>query len=140
MKLRKNLLPTLFLVPLLLTLFKTQIFASPFSNKSPFNSSICDLKTTEEKLWIDHVSWTRSFIVSDLASLDDKGAVLERLLKNQDDIGNSLKPFYGETAGNELAALLREHIEIGGKVIAAAQANNKEDLEKYNKSWYENTN
>ena len=43
---------------------------------------------SERKLWIDHVTWTRSSIVSDLASLEDKSDVLERLLKNQEDIGN----------------------------------------------------
>lgn len=48
----------------------------------------------ERKLWMDHVLWTRSFIVSDLDSLEDKGPVLERLLKNQDDIGSSIKPYY----------------------------------------------
>ena len=75
----------------------------------------------ERQLWIDHVSWTRNFIVSDIASLEDKNIVLERLLKNQDDIGNSIKPYYGEDAGNKLSALLREHIELAGKVLEAAK-------------------
>jgi hypothetical protein len=104
----------------------------------PVTKATCDLRTNEKRLWIDHVLWTRSFIVSDLASLPDKEAVLQRLLKNQDDIGNSIKPYYGEEAGNKLAKLLREHIEIAGKVVASAKANNKADLEKYNKLWYAN--
>lgn len=37
---------------------------------------------SERRLWIDHVSWTRNYIVSDLSSLEDKSYVLERLLKN----------------------------------------------------------
>ena len=82
--------------------------------------------------------WTRSFIVSDLASLEDKDPVLKRLLKNQDDIGNSIKPYYGEEAGNALSKLLREHIEIAGQVVDAAKNDNKDDLEKYNKLWHEN--
>lgn len=93
---------------------------------------------SERKLWIDHVTWTRSFIVSDLASLEDKSDVLERLLKNQEDIGNSIKPYYGEEAGNKLTTLLKEHIELAGQVTDAAKNNNKNDLEKYNKLWYEN--
>ena len=103
-----------------------------------FNKSMCELKMAERKLWMDHVSWTRSVIISSIASLEDSGPVLERLLKNQDDIGNSIKPFYGEEAGNKLAALLREHIELAGKVLDAAKASNKDDLDKYNKLWYEN--
>ena len=92
----------------------------------------------ERKLWIDHVSWTRNFIVSDIASLEDKNVVLERLLKNQDDIGNSIKPYYGEDAGNKLAALLREHIELAGEVLEAAKNKDSKALEKNNKLWYEN--
>lgn len=104
----------------------------------PCNKAICDLKMAERQLWIEHVLWTRDFIISDIESLEDKDAVLERLLKNQDDIGNSIKPYYGEEAGNKLAALLREHIELAGQVVDAAKAGNKADLEKYNKLWYEN--
>lgn len=92
----------------------------------------------ERKLWIDHVSWTRNFIVSDIASLEDKNVVLERLLKNQDDIGNSIKPYYGDDAGNKLSALLREHIELAGKVLEAAKSKDSKALEKNNKLWYEN--
>jgi len=107
-------------------------------NVIPLNNSIINLKMDERKLWIDHVSWTRSFIISDLASLPDKDVVLQRLLKNQDDIGSSIKPYYGEEAGNKLSKLLSEHISIGGQVVDAAKSNNKIDLDKYNKLWYKN--
>lgn len=105
-----------------------------------YNKATCDLRMAERRLWIDHVLWTRSFIVSDLASLEDKGDVLERLLKNQDDIGNSIKPYYGEDARNKLAKLLREHIELASQVVDSAKRGNKADLEKYNKLWYNNAN
>jgi len=104
----------------------------------PLNNSIINLKMDERRLWIDHVSWTRSFIVSDLASLPDKDVVLQRLLKNQVDIGASIKPYYGEEAGNKLSKLLREHITIGGQVVDSAKSNKKADLDKYNKLWYKN--
>lgn len=104
----------------------------------PSNQATCHLRMEERKLWIDHVLWTRSFIVSDLAQLEDKGPVLERLLKNQDEIGNSIKPYYGEEAGNKLASLLKTHIELAGQVTDAAKTGNKADLEKYNQLWYAN--
>lgn len=136
-KVLRNLL-SLFLLALILVPFKSQALECTYSKDIPFNKAACNLRMVQGKLWIDHVSWTRSFIVSDLSSLEDKGPVLERLLKNQDDIGNSIKPYYGEEAGNKLAALLREHIELAGKVTDAAKNGNKDDLEKYNKLWYEN--
>lgn len=62
----------------------------------------------------------------------------ERLFKNQDDIGNAIKSFYGEEAGNKLASLLREHIALAGQVTDAAKSGNNADLKKYNKLWYDN--
>lgn len=98
----------------------------------------CELMMAEQKLWIDHVLWTRNFIISDLASLEDKEMVLDRLLQNQDDIGDSIKSYYGEEAGNQLSKILREHIVLAGQVVDAAKSGNKTDLEKYNKLWYQN--
>lgn len=47
----------------------------------------------------------RQFIVDsayDLPSLDQTS---ERLLDNQEDIGNAVKPYYGEKAGDQLTKL-----------------------------------
>lgn len=90
------------------------------------------------KLWIDHTIWTRSYIVSALADLKDKDQVLTRLLQNQKDIGNAIKPYYGEAAGNKLGELLTEHIVLAGKVVDAAKSGNKTKLKKYNTEWYRN--
>lgn len=132
------LLTFLLSFTLLITPYKVQCAEDKSSKETCFSKSQVDLKMAERKLWSDHVLWTRNFIISDLASLQDKDAVLQRLLKNQDDIGNSIKPYYGDEAGNKLAKLLREHITIAGQVVDAAKSGNKQDLEKYNKAWYEN--
>lgn len=134
-----TVLVTLLLsLTLLMTPYKVQCAEDKSSKETCFSKSQVDLKMSERKLWSDHVLWTRNFIISDLASLEDKDAVLQRLLKNQDDIGNAIKPYYGEDAGNNLSKLLREHITIAGQVVDAAKSGNKKDLEKYNKDWYEN--
>lgn len=137
-KIFKSSLLSLFLLTLILTPIKANALESEYSKGENFNKSSCDLRMLQRKLWIDHVSWTRSLIISDLSSLEDKNLVLERLLKNQDDIGNSLKQYYGEENGNKLALLLREHINLATQVTAAAKNGNTEDLEKYNKLWHEN--
>ena len=137
-KIIKNSLLSLFLLALVMIPFKSQALESTYFKGVSCNKAICDLRMAERRLWIDHVSWTRSYITSALASLEDKGSVAERLLKNQDDIGNSIKPYYGEEAGNKLATLLREHIQIAAQVVDAAKNGNKSDLEKYNKLWHDN--
>ncbi|AJS60590.1 hypothetical protein [Paenibacillus sp. IHBB 10380] len=96
------------------------------------------LKSDLRKLWIDHVVWTTNYIVSAVAGMEDQQKVLARLLRNQQDIGNAIKPYYGEAAGNKLAELLREHILIAGKIVDAAKAGNQKDVEKYNKEWHRN--
>ena len=136
-KILRNSLLLLFLLSLILVPAKAEAFGNKIK-EVPYNKATCQLRMAERKLWIDHVLWTRSFIVSDLSELEDKGQVLERLLKNQDDIGNSIKPYYGEEAGNKLSTLLREHIELAGEVTNAAKSGDKDNLDKYNKLWYKN--
>jgi hypothetical protein len=53
------------------------------------------LRMDMRKLWEDHITWTRIFIISAVADLPDKDAATQRLLRNQVDIGNAIKPFYG---------------------------------------------
>lgn len=137
-KFLKNSLLSLFVLTLILTPIKGQALENFNSKDMQYSKSCCDLRILQRRLWIDHVSWTRNTIVSDLSSLEDKGLVLERLLKNQDDIGNSIKPYYGEEAGNKLALLLKQHINLAVQVTDSAKNGNKEDLKKYNKLWYEN--
>ncbi|MEH6850497.1 MULTISPECIES: hypothetical protein [Bacillus] len=102
------------------------------------SQSAIQLKDDLRRLWIDHTIWTRNYIISALAGLKDQDKVLARLLKNQDDIGNAIKPYYGEVAGNKLAKLLREHILLAGKVVVAAKSGNQANLKKFNKEWYKN--
>jgi hypothetical protein len=104
----------------------------------PLSQKAVQLRVDMRELWTEHAFWTEKFIVSSIAGLEDQEPVLGRLLKNQDDLGNAIKPFYGEEAGNKLAELLRGHIQIAGKVVAAAKSGNQADFKKYNAEWYKN--
>ncbi|MGD6834475.1 glycosyltransferase [Sutcliffiella halmapala] len=102
------------------------------------SESAVQLKGDLRKLWIDHTIWTRNYIVSALADLEDKDKVLERLLKNQEDIGNAIKPLYGQDAGDKLTLLLKDHILIAGKIVDAAKKGDQAAVNKHNKEWYQN--
>jgi hypothetical protein len=93
------------------------------------------------KLWEDHIVWTRQFIVSaatEADNLPDTGPTVDRLLANQADIGNAIKPFYGEAAGDALTALLREHILTAADIIAAAKAGDAAAMKDASDAWYAN--
>lgn len=90
------------------------------------------------KLWEDHVTWTRLFIVSAVADLPDKAATTERLLQNQSDIGDAIKPFYGDAGGDALTALLEEHILVAADLVGAAKAGDSEAVAAANTNWYRN--
>jgi hypothetical protein len=93
------------------------------------------LRTDLRKLWEDHITWTRLAIISLETGAPDTNATVARLLQNQVDIGNAVKPFYGEAAGNELTKELRQHILIAADVIAAAKAGDSAELADAQRRW-----
>jgi hypothetical protein len=92
------------------------------------------------KLWEDHIVWTRLFIVSAVAELPDVESAAGRLLANQDHIGNAIKPYYGNAAGEALSSLLRDHILIAADLLNAAKSGDSAGVEEANARWHANAN
>ncbi len=90
------------------------------------------------KLWEDHVTWTRVFIIGAAGDLPDKAAATDRLLQNQVDIGNAIKPYYGDAAGDQLTGFLKEHITTAAEIVAAAKAGDKPKQDDATKRWFSN--
>ncbi len=107
-------------------------------DKAAYTQSVVDLREAMRKLWEEHIMYTRNFIISALGGLEDTGKVAERLLRNQDDIGNAIKPIYGEEAGKKLSGLLREHILIAADIVTAAKAGDNDGVAKGQKRWLRN--
>jgi len=89
-------------------------------------------------LWEDHVTWTRLAVISLLGDTPDTSATVGRLLQNQTDIGDAIKPFYGDAAGNALTGELRKHILIAADLIAAAKAGNADEVAAQQARWHQN--
>jgi hypothetical protein len=87
------------------------------------------------KLWEDHVTWTRLAIVSYLSDLPDLQATEARLLANQEDIGDAIKPFYGKKAGAKMTALLKQHILGAVDLLGAARAGDQAAITKASSAW-----
>jgi hypothetical protein len=98
------------------------------------------LKTDMRKLWEDHVIWTREYLDSAILGAGDTDVILARLMKNQEDIGNAIKPVYGDEAGNKLTSLLKEHISLAGEVVKAAKSADVAGLKTADDKWHANGN
>lgn len=75
-----------------------------------------------QTLWQQHMEWTYATIAAFAVDSPGYQATVERLLANQDDIGNAIKPFYGDAAGDALTALLNDHITGVAAILTAAKA------------------
>jgi len=112
-----------------------------FAHHAPTHKSMTkaeQLRSNMHKLWEDHITWTRNVILNIMDDLPGTEQAVQRLLQNQDDIGNAIKPVYGDAAGNELTRLLREHITQAADLLKAAKANNQTQFNDLNKKWTEN--
>ena len=110
--------------------------AAPASN--PAGQDPVAVHQAMRKLWEEHVTWTRLYIVSAVAGLPDLDATAGRLLQNQADIGDAIKPFYGEEAGAKLTELLRGHILTAADLLGAAKTGDEAKLTKAKADWYTN--
>jgi hypothetical protein len=95
------------------------------------------------KLWEDHITWTRCFIVSAgtlPTNLPDRGPTTDRLLQNQVDLGNVIRSYYGNKAGDDVTALLRQHILLAAQIIDSAKAGDTATEQQALDDWYDNAN
>ena len=96
--------------------------AAAMGRQAGCGKAAVELHSALRKLWEEHIVYTRNFIISALAGLDDTAAVADRLLRNQDDIGSAVAAYYGDAAGTQLTGLLRTHILIAADIVKAAKA------------------
>jgi hypothetical protein len=102
--------------------------------------SAVELRIRLRDLWEDHALYTRNVILNIIDDLPGTNESVARLLRNQDDIGNVVKPIYGNEAGDKLAKLLREHIVLAADLLKAAKASNDKEFNAVNAKWFTNAN
>jgi hypothetical protein len=118
--------------------------SAPTVTKSAINTSTGDfqkqltLYQDMRKLWSEHVMWTREYVIAFLDNKSEVPQVAERLLRNQADIGNATVPYYGKAAGDQLGALLKEHILVAVDLLDAAKSGNKTKYADADARWHKN--
>lgn len=89
-------------------------------------------------MWLEHVLWTRLFLISVAENLNDLEPTKSRLLENPRDIANIFRIYYGNSIANTIQELLTEHLVIGGDLIVALKNGNEKLAQELNKKWYKN--
>ncbi|HSJ87037.1 MAG TPA: hypothetical protein VK909_07495 [Anaerolineales bacterium] len=137
---RRKPIHIIVIAMLLTSLFATTFFVTKADAKAKMDAQA--FHDAMRKLWEDHITWTRMVIVDFLAdpngTLPDTQASVDRLLQNQVDIGNAIKPFYGDEAGNHLTDLLTQHILIAAEILQDAKAGDTAALNDAAARWYAN--
>ncbi|NYF26453.1 hypothetical protein HDC33_003348 [Sporosarcina sp. JAI121] len=84
------------------------------------------------------MNWTRMTIISIVFGLPDLQFVQERLLRNATDLGNCLRPFYGDRLADRYAVLIKEHLVLAAELVTAATKGDAKKAAEAEKQWYRN--
>jgi hypothetical protein len=96
------------------------------------------LRDTWRALWEQHVAWTRMTILGAAFNSPDLQYTSARLLQNAADMGAALRPIYGEAAASRFAQLIRDHLSIAIRLVAAAKQGDTAGAAQAEKEWYAN--
>lgn len=110
--------------------------------EQPVNGSMTkeqvNLLNALRKLWIDHVMWTRSFILSTVFDMGDLQAVTNELLRNPGNFANTLRPLYGDQKAMTFESLLSDHLQIAAQLVNAFKNGDTRGAEDQHIKWYAN--
>jgi hypothetical protein len=88
------------------------------------------LEETLRGLWVDHIFWVRSVVLSSKYGDPEAAKVAEKsAVNNARAIADSIIPFYGKAAGDKLFELLAGHYGAVKSYMSAAFANDKAGMD-----------
>ncbi|MDN4609203.1 hypothetical protein [Sporosarcina highlanderae] len=103
-----------------------------------YSGAQVELWNKNRLLWEQHVTWTRMAITAIVFKVPDLKYVLERLLRNATDMGNAMKPYYGEEIANRYRDLISEHLMIAAHLVTAAANGDAAKAQQKEQEWYQN--
>ncbi|MBS1775583.1 MAG: hypothetical protein JSS64_04805 [Bacteroidetes bacterium] len=123
----------MLLIPSLQSCKKDSVSPGPLagSNFRTFDDAM-------HQLWADHMQYTYMTVDAFFNNSAALNSQLNRLLKNQEDIGAAIVPYYGQAAGDQLTTLLKGHINGAVPVLTAAKNNDQAALNTAVANWRAN--
>lgn len=133
----KNVIKLITLIVLITIAFTPEKASAQNQKLYPVVSAIT-FKSNMRKLWEEHIFWTRNVIFCLVDDLPGNVQAIKRQLQNQIDLGNAIKPYYGDAAGDQLTELLYTHVNTTTDIIKAAKTRDTSIINDVNKKWFAN--
>lgn len=111
---------------------------NPMQSVNCYSKAQVELWNKNRLLWEQHVMWTRMAITAIVFKVPDLKFVLARLLRNATDMGDALRPYYGEEIADAYRDLISEHLMIAADLVTAAANGETEKAEQKEADWYRN--
>ncbi len=94
-----------------------------------------DMHLALRRLWQDHATYTRSFVVSALSGLADADAAMKRLLQNQTDLGIAFTKLTGPTTARKLSSIFRNEALDLEALVEATRISDKTKYTQAHDAW-----
>jgi hypothetical protein len=133
----KNVIKLITLIIITTFVFTPDTALAQSQKLYPVVSAIT-FKTQMRKLWEEHIFWTRNVIFCIVDDLPGNVQAVKRQLQNQIDLGNAIKPYYGDAAGDRLTELLYTHVNTTNDIVKAAKTRDTSVINDVNKKWFAN--
>ena len=114
----------------LMTLGTVQFAHAAPTAAAPSEKSI-ETRASLRDLWSEHVFWVRNVVIAQVDKNQQQAAAAEaQVVANARQIANSIAPFYGQVAADQLFDLLKGHYGAIRQYLNASLANNAANEEK----------
>lgn len=107
-------------------------------NPSDAGAGTMGLSEAMRLAWLNHVVWSRLYLISAAEDLENTDDTLMQLLGNVDDITDAFANNYSPAAIQQLKELLTEHIQLAGNLIDELKRGEREEYNHILPDWYEN--
>ncbi|MCA9620154.1 MAG: hypothetical protein KC731_14105 [Myxococcales bacterium] len=94
-----------------------------------------ELRVAMRDLFFERATFVRMFLLDAIEELPSYEASVGRLLQNDADIGDAVRPFYGDEAADALRSLLDAGLEDAAAAVAAAKAGDMQGFEDAKQRW-----
>lgn len=81
------------------------------------SDSHTSMRLEMQKLWATHILWAGKAIDAAIAGTPEITPAIQRLMETQNKMGNLFTTYYGKKIGDQIAALLKEHVTATGNVL-----------------------